>query len=287
MEPKGKENNSDQQNNDPLGKKSHIGKPPPSIDNEKQSHETDGESDCDKNNPPKGFSEQWKIDSPANRIIAVFTVLLGLTAIPLVIIGICQAKYSRDSITEAQKALKYTRLNDSLNSVDQKRISDNSISLSMEIAATQKRFAKIETRAYIVVTGINSLALTTFKPGIISYTILNSGRTPANKVNAAQIIKFGGTGIYQHEVISFEKSLSNEVGMQTVSPGIPVVIENEIMKEISKNDSVEIFNNKKSLFIGGIISYTDMFGDKDTTKYCFRFVPPGGFKTITNYNIIK
>jgi hypothetical protein len=287
METKDDRNNSEQKNNNPIKEKSkaiHIG-----IDNHhrKNTNETNTQSNDNNKNSKITFWQRWKRDTPTNQTIAVFTVLIGMLTVPLIIASLFQAKYSRNSIEEAQKALQYNRWNDSLNTIEQKKMANNSISLSREIATTQKHFAKIETRAYIAVTQVNSIFLNTSGLSKISYMIFNSGRTPANNVNAVQIVKFGGTGIYQHEVISFEKSLGNETGIQPIIPGVPVIIETEFMKEISKNDSIEIYNNKKSLFIAGIISYTDMFGDNDTTKYCFRFAPPGGFKTITNYNIIK
>ncbi len=94
-------------------KSSIIVKHGPSNNNVEKPDTADNASENNNKNTEKGSMGKWKSDTPANKIIAIFTILIGLTAIPLVITSICQIQASRQSITEAQNALEYTKRNDS------------------------------------------------------------------------------------------------------------------------------------------------------------------------------
>jgi len=168
-------------------------------------------------------------------------------------------------------------------------LTQKSIALSSKIANTQEKFAKIETRAYLSIEEINKFILNTHRDIEFVYSLKNSGRTPANKIKGRLYIKIGGTGSFRaSEAERIDQEVVNATEMGSMSPNSIKKI-SQIIKDqkISRADSITVFRGIKPLFIYNILIYTDMFGDIDTTRFCYRFKPPDKFEHIDEFNIIK
>jgi hypothetical protein len=207
-----------------------------------------------------------------NHEVVVESILTSV-AIAVAVLLFC---VTRDQVRIARDALK-----------SQDSLSTKSIALSKTIAKTQERAAIIDTRAYVIVDSIEYYPFIPGKKIQINIGCINTGRTPANQMQAAMIIKLGGHDMYEHEIRKFEKGLTDFKKSAPLGPGLRTYHEFTVNEIFTDKNSIAIFINKEPVFIIGMITYTDMFGGNDTTKFCYKFIAPGPFEIWTDYNVVK
>ncbi len=174
-------------------------------------------------------------------------------------------------------------------SFDASAKADSSFALSKKIADSQERFARIDTRAYIALTKIETFKLNPngFDADIIFY---NAGRSPANNVRFQLGIKtYNGKGVWKKDFDSLEKKIKPATQESyTIGPLSSQTINYPSLNfKITKSDSAKIYRKELNCFVYGTVVYTDIFNVTDTTRFCFQFIPPNSFIGNSIYNQIK
>jgi hypothetical protein len=167
------------------------------------------------------------------------------------------------------------------------KTADRSYALSRQIAETQERSSRIQTRAYI---GFSAISKYTFKIGQTMVVVAewkNAGQTPANRIITRSGIKIG-TGVYLHEIDSLERGAwTKPKDVNTLGPGMTMTT-GTYGREFGPTDSLFVFGRQRKLFAYGIMTYFDSHKHCDTTRFCFEFDPIGQqFFASTFYNETK
>lgn len=157
---------------------------------------------------------------------------------------------------------------------------DSSYALSKRIAASQEKFAKIETRAYIAIKSVfvypphpDSL-----KNGYAIYE--NIGKTPAN--NCRHWMETGlYAGTLKREAIEkliIEPKLGSSVGANTP---VTLFISKERRYKFTKADCDSINNGLLKLYILGAVFYDDVYNEHHHTHFLGVYDPKTA-QTIRN-----
>lgn len=183
------------------------------------------------------------------------------------------------------KLFKLTKTQAQENSI----MAQNAFELSQRIAATQEKYAKIDTRAYIAFQGFVDFRLPTREGAEININLYNSGRTPANNLRAhIATKKYIGKGVWKTDMDSLKKiALKNSAPYWTVGPMANASIEFPLNMVATKEDSIKIYRRETNLYVFGFIDYVDIFNDADTTFFCLQFIPPNKFIGNSIYNYAK
>jgi hypothetical protein len=260
--------------------------PPPDSASGSETLKTEGQKDAGavKTSTPQEPSRKKWFTKTKKRYINLALKILTL------VVGTClllqtqkQANTSREAVNVAADALKFQERSDSLNAIAQKAIADSSIALSKQIAETQERFAKIETRAYIVFKEVAKFEFTVGKLMTMDLNFINAGRTPANNMRSYALLKIG-TGIYQHEIDAIENGISKTPYLGTLGAGTIFTTAGPDFRTMSKADSADVSSGKSFIYFFGMIRYTDIFGEDHSTRFSFEFIPPASFVTVTRYS---
>jgi hypothetical protein len=210
-----------------------------------------------------------------------------------------QVIVSRDAVKVSIATLRFQRESDSLNTISQKeivdssyarnkRMADNSYVLSKRIAETQERASIIDARAYICVDTMKIHPIVIGKIMKVDIFSINTGRTPANHLIARLDAKFGGTGVYKTDIQRFENELNDSTKYMPLAPGMSKYLEFPIKNITITNDiyNAIIIHGEPVYFIG-MITYIDLFGGNDTTRFCYKYTISDGVIIWSTYNEVK
>ena len=191
-----------------------------------------------------------------------------LTLIGFVIFSFIQHNDSIHNLELAQRGF------DSTNIHTNKALAktDSSINLTKQIAATQEKFAKIETRAYIIFKTKKVIQFDGEKELKFKYIIENYGKTPAYGLLVKTGFKFSKVGVYATDFNNLKINATPLEGTATLGATQELVIvhasEGKKLHSAMFND---IEQGKLLFFIMGIIYYNDTFGDKHWTRFCLQY----------------
>jgi hypothetical protein len=223
--------------------------------------------------------------SNVNSAIAQHATLFeAVLTVMVIILALLLWMETQKQVHVAQNALAFQRQSDSTNAIAQKAIADSSIELSKKIAATQERFAKIETRAYVVFSQVSRFDFTVGSKMMVELEFTNAGRTPATNMRTLYRLKIGN-GIYQGEIDAIEKGIDNLRYKGTLGAGMSSSLPYSMEMTMTKADSAYVFGGERAIYVIGKIAYGDIFGDSHATRFCFQFVPPGSFVPVARYSI--
>jgi hypothetical protein len=198
-----------------------------------------------------------------------------------------QSDISESAVGVANQSLLFQRETDSISQVAQQRISDSSFALSKHVSTTQELFAKIETKAYVV---FKEVAYLNFKVGdSVRATVvaMNVGKTPANQVIINTALKIG-TGIYPHELENVDTGFGNPNPIPfTLGPSMSAGNMHSF-RILTTRDSVDIYAGRRHLYFWGKADYLDIYGRKETTRFCYMYIPKDKtFLIVTKYNDMR
>ena len=159
---------------------------------------------------------------------------------------------------------------------------DSSFALSKRVADTQEQFAKIETRAYLVVQEVNSERPVVGQPVLIHFFCSNVGKTPAYNTTLIDSVKLS-RDITSDEFSNVDKVQPDSGG--TVVGGGDIRFGGDVRWRVfTKRDSINLFHRGFKLYLYGNIVYKDKFGESHFTHFAFSYDPT---RTTANMVTIK
>jgi|ERR1035437_147191 hypothetical protein len=191
--------------------------------------------------------------------------------------------YTRQSLSETKKAI------DISNKALQLAIHSDSLNEIFAIKDTlaKDRNTKRELRAYISIDNFTNIIVQPNKPIEFKIVIINTGKTPAYKIDCWLYATLGSEQINQNIIANLKKKLTTQ-GVGATSIGFNQM--NDIFVHINEPFWNEMTYNKitskESLFnILGQISYSDVFNERHITQFCIKYSPTGNnFHFNTKYN---
>ena len=171
-----------------------------------------------------------------------------------------------------------TKQKQSTDSTLQAKKIDSLLIVNKKTSKTQERLTIIETRAYISLKYIDRFIIKTFKRQQFNLNFYNSGSTPANDVRLKIFFKIG-TGVYQSDLDTLNKSNIITYGGVIGAKQLQRFTYNDSIV-ITKNDSIDVFNNIKFIYSFGKVYYRDAFKDSHTMCFCAKFQPPENWEYI-------
>lgn len=252
-------------------------------------------------------SNSWQIDKKINIADAIGAFI---AIIALIFLGYqsCELQKTNEIATESLRLAKESFIDAQKSGEENtlraeratKAIEKSAEAMSIQAEATKEAvvdarknieltafYAKIGNRAYISIKDVTPKVFQADKKFEVVIQFTNVGKTPAYEINIVRGMKFGGTGIYEHEM--------NEVKEMEVPKdqalGASIDFNSPINTEeiINQERFDKIISGRQVWYVYGKCSYRDIFGKSHFTRFCFRFVPnkdisKSSFVTYDKYN---
>ena len=214
--------------------------------------------------------------------------IANLIQISLLVVGLATViVFIHDSNVQSRNTEKSIAQTDSSILIAKKslEISDSSIMISKRIALTQENFAKIETRAYLVLDSVRIKPFEANKKFVIYYYIANVGKTPANSLRYKLGTKYGGIGVYQRDFDNIKKEVFSESAHPNIGATRNLRIFAQVDRQISHANMSKILRGESKFFVFGIFSYNDVFDETHSLRFCLEFDSTvRGFIFYPNFN---
>lgn len=140
------------------------------------------------------------------------------------------------------------------------------------------RTMRISNRPYV---GIDSIPIPYFSQSRVSITIKNAGHTPAYNTHIVLRIELLPANT-DHKVPYFRPE-DRFPGQYFIPAGITKEISRD-WENLTASDNNDIENRTRKFFVHGIIEYDDIFGERHSTEFGFRFTPAFSIEFCNNHN---
>lgn len=252
------------------------------MDKPQEQNPSETEQNTSKNSeqpnlPTKVIVYKGDKDKPtiAEWMLIVITFILAVFNVFIIIYASNQVGAAIDTVKVARDQFNYQRTQDSIYAIRQtKRDSIQNTKDSLFAESQRQRDSlsnksfRLENRAYIIFHNFAPVAFN-FGGGITTIPILikNVGRTPAQRMMHYTYLSYDEDSIknYVHSGEKFiERHKSEGVSLGGDGDSTYIIFHNKF----TKKDSIFFVTNKPKIYIGGIVSYYDIFGIRHLTYFC-------------------
>jgi len=216
----------------------------------------------------------WRDASRTQKTQIILALLNLLTLLSFILINSIQIGKTNKSLDYADSTNVHTRESIELakrtaDSSDRNNkrliaLNENSIALVKKNLMNTEMFSRADIRAYIAIDTLDVAQFEVAKGIKIRVDIKNVGKTPASQIGAKINQKFAGTGIYEADFKGL-KSFNNTIS--SLASGLTNDIWSGGSLFLTREDSIKIQNGEKKWHVFGIITYRDIFGNSDTTRF--------------------
>ena len=213
--------------------------------------------------------QRWAQTTLANKLMVITTAIVAFGTLFYAGIAIFQWLLMKESAK--QTSVQIDKL-----IAESRRIADTSNETANQakraLDATIENF-RLEQRAWVGPTEVQTI--TGAKEGQqfrVSVSILNNGKTPAFRYKSVayiRILNSKDTPILPDKIVNKAMQETSAV----MYPGMTFKTTPEVSKPLSKIDIENLVNGKSVIYLIGIATYEDVFGQPHYSKFCMYLAP--------------